>query len=107
MADSQEVPSSPQIGPTPCDYPSLHSTQFLSDENEPCRPPPKAKRVLFDVDGSEEGERGFPTAIGSLVPWEGREPYAAVPFADRNDVISEAHSSTASLDQALEHHNSL
>ena len=60
----QEVPLSPQVDPTPCDYPSLHSTQFPDDKQslpilddqadddktDDNQSLPMAKRVFFAQD---------------------------------------------------------
>lgn len=126
-ADPQEVPVSPQIGPTPCDYPSLHSSQACygeqskvpsqeeGEEGEEGRGEvhPKTKRVLFasdlwDEEGEERGD--YPsTHHPPLLPCiEGEGPVTLLPFSQRSipseahGIPSEAHSSDACLDQTLE-----
>lgn len=120
MARSQEVPHSPQIDPTPCVYPSLHSSQFLSYEDEPDDIHPVAKRVLFASDLSRHGDGPRQEEIASANhppllscdEGEEREPFAVLPLSGNDSegsVTSEAHHSrfNACLDQALEHEDIL
>lgn len=108
------MPCSPLIGPTPCLYPSLHSSESLSYEDEP-EVHPVAKRVLFAPDLSrhgdepEEEEERSPSANHSLMfEGEEREPFPLSEEASEGSVTSEAHfPSNTRLDQALEHEDIL